>query len=74
MGTYGRPNCPVMTDVEYWKFIPISRYQAIQFGSEKMGEGLVIMDKETGQLLGGKKAAIQFYYDKQGSQNCDLQV
>ena len=34
-----------------------------------MGEGLIIMDRETGELLGGKKAAIQFYYDKQSNKN-----
>ena len=41
------------------------RYQAIKFGSERRGESLVIVDKETGALLGGKRAAIQFYHDRQ---------
>ena len=44
------------------------RYQAIQFGSEMMGKGLVIVDKESGKLLGGKRAAIQFYHDKQNKE------
>ena len=44
------------------------RYQAIQFGSERMGKGLVIVDKESGELLGGKRAAIQFYHDKQNKE------
>ena len=44
------------------------RYQAIQFGSERVGKGLTIVDRETGDLLGGKKAAIQFYHDKQNKE------
>ena len=31
----------------------------------RMGKGLTIVDEETGELLGGKRAAIQFYHDKQ---------
>merc|ERR1712179_277237 len=50
------------------------KYQAIQFGSERVGEGLVIIDGETGELLGGKRAAIQFYHDKQSKGNVDLQM
>merc|ERR1719187_1147615 len=49
------------------------KYQAIQFGSERMGKGLVIIDKDTGELLGGKRAAIQFYHDKQ-SEELGLQI
>ena len=30
---------------------------------EKQGAAFRVYDKETGELLGGKKAAIQFYYD-----------
>jgi hypothetical protein len=30
-----------------------------------MGKGLTIVDEETGKLLGGKRAAIQFYHDRQ---------
>ena len=39
-----------------------------------MEEGLVIIDGETGELLGGKRAAIQFYDDKQSKGNMDLQM
>jgi len=41
------------------------KYQAIEYGSVRMGKGLTIMDEETGELLGGKRAAIQFYHDRQ---------
>ena len=47
------------------------RYQAIQYGSERSGESLVIVDKETGELLGGKRAAIQFYHDRQIKEQID---
>ena len=35
----------------------------MKFGAERRGGGLVIVDPETGMLLGGKKAAIKYYYD-----------
>eukprot|EP00092_Neocalanus_flemingeri_P087703 GFUD01110737.1.p1 GENE.GFUD01110737.1~~GFUD01110737.1.p1 ORF type:complete len:168 (+),score=30.21 GFUD01110737.1:124-627(+) len=43
------------------------KYQAIQFGklnSLGPGKGLTIVDRETGEVLGGKRAAIQFYHDQ----------
>ena len=39
------------------------RYDSLKFGVEQRGETFSIIDSETGELLGGKKAAIQYYYD-----------
>ena len=50
------------------------KYQAIQFGRKRVGEDLAITDGETGELLGGKRAAIKFYHDKQSKGNVDLQM
>ena len=43
--------------------VPIFRYESLKYGAERRGGGLVILDPETGMLLGGKKAAIKYYYD-----------
>ena len=34
----------------------------MKYGVENAARGLEIRDPETGELLGGKKAAIQYYY------------
>ena len=34
----------------------------MKYGVENAARGLEIKDPETGELLGGKKAAIQYYY------------
>merc|ERR1711868_40171 len=39
------------------------KYESLKYGAERRGGGLVILDPETGMLLGGKKAAIKYYYD-----------
>ena len=39
------------------------RYESLKYGVEKaLARGLEIKDPETGELLGGKRAAIQYYY------------
>lgn len=39
------------------------RYESIKFGAEsRASPWLEITDEETGQPLGGKRAAIQFYF------------
>ena len=39
------------------------RYESIKFGAEgRASNGLEIIDQETGQPLGGKRAAIQYYF------------
>ena len=39
------------------------RYESIKFGAESRASGgLEILDQETGQPLGGKRAAIQYYF------------
>ena len=39
------------------------RYEALKYGFEKSSaQGLKITDPETGELLGGKRAAIQYHY------------
>ena len=42
------------------------KYEAIQFGKEQAtNRGLAVTDSDSGDLLGGKRAAIQFYHDRQ---------
>lgn len=42
------------------------KYEAIQFGKEKAtNPGMAVTDSDSGDLLGGKRAAIQFYHDRQ---------
>ena len=60
------------------------RYESMKFGVEnsKRTRGLEIRDQETGQLLGGKRAAIQYFYTQRygdtdgedGGKNGDGQV
>ena len=38
------------------------RYESLKYGVENAARGLEIRDPATGELLGGKKAAIQYYY------------
>ena len=39
------------------------RYESLKYGMEKtLARGLEIKDSETGELLSGKKAAIQYHY------------
>ena len=39
------------------------RYESLKYGVENaLALGLEIKDPETGELLGGKKAAIQYHY------------
>ena len=40
------------------------RYDSIRFGLENSPSPLEVLNTETGESLGGKKAAIQFYYDR----------
>merc|ERR1719154_143458 len=42
------------------------KYGAIQFaGEQAVPGGIAVTDSESGDLLGGKRAAIQFYHDRQ---------
>ena len=43
-------------------FYSCIRYESLKYGVENAARGLEIRDPETGELLGGKKAAIQYYY------------
>ena len=47
------------------------RYESLKYGMENKGTGFRIYDKETGELLGGKRAAIQFYYDSKYGDTAD---
>ena len=39
------------------------RYESLKYGVENaLARGLEIKDTETGELLGGKRAAIQYHY------------
>ena len=38
------------------------RYESLRYGVENSARGLEIKDPETGELLGGKRAAIQYAY------------
>jgi len=40
------------------------KYDSIRFGLENSPSPLEVLNTETGESLGGKKAAIQFYYDR----------
>ncbi len=40
----------------------MTRYESLKYGMENSARGLEIKDPETGELLGGKRAAIQYHY------------
>ena len=40
----------------------MTRYESLRYGVENSARGLEIKDPETGELLGGKRAAIQYAY------------
>ena len=44
--------------------VMLPRYGSIQFGLENSPPSLEILCTETGERLGGKRAAIQFYHDR----------
>merc|ERR1712107_856385 len=40
------------------------KYESLKYGSENSAwRGLEIIDQESGEMLGGKRAAIQYYYN-----------
>ena len=43
-------------------YLSLIRYESLKYGVENSARGLEIKDPETGELLGGKRAAIQYAY------------